>query len=59
MTAHTPTISTSTSAVGPGHTKATIPAARSARPSSRCPMTGQALRLLNARAASMPDAMNA
>ena len=33
MTAHTPTISTSTSAVGPGHAKATIPAARSTRPS--------------------------
>ena len=26
---------------------------------SRCPMTGPALRLLNARAASMPDATNA
>ena len=37
----------------------TILAARSTRPSSRCPMTGPALRLLNPRAASMPDAMNA
>ena len=59
MTAHTPTISTSTSAVGPGHASAMIPAARSTRPSSRCPMTGPALRLLNPRTASMPAAMNA
>jgi len=34
-----------------------IPAARSARPSRRCPRTGPALRLLNARAASMPAAI--
>ena len=54
MTAHTPTISTRTSAVGPGQASAITPAARSTRPSSRCPMTGPALRLLNARAASMP-----
>ena len=59
MTAHTPTIRTSTSAVGPGQARAMIPAARSARPSRRCPMTGPAWRLLNARAASMPDAVNA
>ena len=59
MTAHTPTTKTRTSAVGPGHTSATIPAARSTRPSSRCPMTGPALRLVNPRAASMAEAMNA
>ena len=59
MIAQTPTISTRTSAVGPGQASAITPAARSARPSSRCPMTGPAVRLLNARAASMPDAMNA
>ena len=57
--AHTPTISTRTSAVGPGQASAITPAARSTRPSSRCPRTGPALRLLNARAACRPAAMNA
>ena len=59
MIAHTPTIRTRTSAVGPGQASAITPAARSARPSSRCPMTGPAVRLLNARAACRPAAMNA
>ena len=59
MIAHTPTISIRTSAVGPGQASANAPAARSTRPSSRCPMTGPALRLLNARAACRPAAMNA
>ena len=59
MTAQVPTISTSTSAVGPGQTSATTPAARSTSPSSRCPNTGPALALLNARAISRPEAMNA
>ena len=59
MTAHTPTIKTRTNAVGPGHARATTPAARSTRPSSRCPNTGPAVRLLSARAACIPDAMNA
>ena len=59
MIAHTPTISTRTSAVGPGQASAITPAARSASPSSRCPMTGPAVRLLNARAACSPAAMNA
>ena len=54
-----PMISTRTSAVGPGQASATTPAARSASPSSRCPMTGPTLRLLNARAACSPAAMNA
>jgi hypothetical protein len=57
--AQMPTISTSTSAVGPGHARAITPAARSTSPSSRCPNTGPALRLLNARIASRPAAMNA
>ena len=59
MTAQTPTIRARTSAVGPGQASATAPAARSASPSSRCPRTGPALRLLNARAACSPTAMNA
>ena len=59
MIAHTPTISTRTSAVGPGQASAINPAARSASPSSRCPRTGPAVRLLNARAACRPAAMNA
>ena len=59
MIAQTPTISTRTSAVGPGQASATTPAARSTSPSSRCPNTGPALRLLNARAACRPAAMNA
>ena len=59
MIAQTPTISTSTSAVGPGQASAITPAARSTRPSSRCPMTGPALWLLTPRAASTADAMNA
>ena len=45
--------------MGPGQASATTLAARSASPSSRCPATGPALRLLNARMASSPAAMNA
>ena len=59
MTAQVPTISTSTRAVGPGQARATTPAARSTSPRSRCPNTGPAVRLLNARMASRPAAMNA
>jgi hypothetical protein len=59
MTAQMPTISTSTSAVGPGHARAITPEARSTSPSSRCPNTGPAVRLLNARMACRPAAMNA
>src|SRR5262249_12897375 len=39
-TAQLPTISTRTSAVGVGQASAITPAARSSRPSSRCPTTG-------------------
>src|SRR6266496_3788888 len=49
VTAQIPTTSTSKSAVGPGQARATTPAARSISPSSRCPTTGPALALLNAR----------
>ena len=59
MTAQVPTISTSTRAVGPGQARATTPAARSTNPRSRCPNTGPAAGLLNARMASRPAAMNA
>src|SRR5213595_1323791 len=52
MTAQVPTISTSTRAVGPGQARATTPAARFTRPRSRCPNTGPAPGLLNARMAS-------
>ena len=45
--------------MGPGQTRAITPAARSTSPSNRCPNTGPALRLLNARMASRPAAMNA
>ena len=57
--AHTPTISTKTSAVGPGQARAMTPTARSARASSRRLATGPALTLLNARAACRPTAMDA
>src|SRR5712691_4292252 len=59
MNAQIPTTSTSTSAVGPGQTMATTPAARSTRPSSKWPMTGPAAPLLNARTPSNPASMNA
>jgi hypothetical protein len=45
--------------VGPGQASAITPAARSARPSSRCPNTVPAVQLLNARAACSPAAVNA
>src|SRR6202162_4737804 len=53
------TMTTNTSAVGPGQVRATIPAARSISPSSRWPRTGPARRLLNDRNASRPESMNA
>src|SRR6266568_1090876 len=49
------TTSTSTSAVGPGQTRATAPAARSISASSRWPKTGPAVRLMKARADERVD----
>ena len=43
----------------PGQASATTQAARSTSASSKCTMTGPALALLNARAASRPAAMKA
>jgi len=51
--------SVSTSAVRPGHSKATKPAANESRARNRYPATGPVRSLLNARAASLPAAINA
>ena len=51
--------STSTSAVGPGQTRAMTPAAKAISASSRWPNTGPAVLLLNARIACSPASMNA
>ena len=59
MNAQIPITSTSTSAVGPGQTMATTPAARLIRLSSKWPMTGPAVALLNARMPSNTASMNA
>jgi hypothetical protein len=45
---------TSTSAVGPGQTTATTPAAMSTKANSRWPMTGPAAWPLNVRISSRP-----
>jgi hypothetical protein len=59
MNAQIATMTASTSVVGPGQARTTIPAARSISPSSRWPRTGPALPLLNARTACRAAAMNA